>query len=417
MIDIFFPEDDSDTGCSRSNTTFRLDFASFGKDFWELVNNAFFRFPGVGIAKGSTINYACLILQSYREQDISATMDVIIYGNAADDAVAPTSKNENDGLDLTTATARWLVETTVAWSAKEQYESDDLSSIVQEIVNRDEWAAGNAIMILCRDNGSTTSGAFQAVAHQVPEIGSGWLIPELYLDWTEPEGSSVDLDSGPAIEIEAHAPKHTVNVADIPCAEIEILARPPSVTWMIPAGTAGDAQIIFRCILTGAANGLDNLDLPMSSFQARVRSGTPSYLSVVVPGLDHIEAISARQNGQILIRKGFRLPSGSELLEEILRVNYDSMQIHQGAQSTTAIIAGYKTSTLRTSKEWEVRNVSFYGLQADGKRRIRADFDLFLRVGDLCIYGPGGNDWFVVGMITYWATATPAMMYMEVQEA
>ena len=61
--------------------------------------------------------------------------------------------------------------------------------------------------------------------------------------------------------------------------------------------------------------------------------------------------------------------------------------------------------------------MSFYGLQADGKRRVRAALDLFLRVGDTAIYGAGATDYFVVGTITYYVAADAASIIMEAGEA
>jgi hypothetical protein len=54
---------------------------------------------------------------------------------------------------------------------------------------------------------------------------------------------------------------------------------------------------------------------------------------------------------------------------------------------------------------------------ATGKRRLRAEMDLFLKVGDTCIFGTGQDDSFTVGAIQYTVQAMPAMARMEVTEA
>jgi hypothetical protein len=62
-----------------------------------------------------------------------------------------------------------------------------------------------------------------------------------------------------------------------------------------------------------------------------------------------------------------------------------------------------------------VEGVSYYCLQADGKRRVRALLDLFLRIGDTCVYGSGASDYMTVGYITYTVIVNQAIM--EVTEA
>jgi hypothetical protein len=222
------------------------------------------------------------------------------------------------------------------------------------------------------------------------------------------------------IDVEAFAPTEYIPaILDIiPLAEIDVFARNPTDSWAIPARLIGTAQTIYKCILTGADDGLDDITLPISSFQARLRDGDPSYLACVVPdSLTYAADIASRSNGDISVQKGVRFPDGTEQMEEIARVHYEGIQINRGAYSDSITITGYKQSTNASPKEWTISGVSFYGLQSDGKRRIRAALDLFLRVGDTCIYGTGGNDYFTVGQISYWVAAKPPSVNMEVQEA
>jgi hypothetical protein len=204
----------------------------------------------------------------------------------------------------------------------------------------------------------------------------------------------------------------------IPEAAMKLLSRNPAYTWSIPLASQGQAQDIYSCILTGSADGIDDIVLPISSFQATMRDGDPSYLSCVIPNsVDYETFVTARTNGEIIIQKGVRLRDGTEQMEEIARVDYESVQINRGPRNDSMTLSGHKTVTSSAPKERAVNGVSFYGLQADGKRRVRANMDLFLRCGDTCIYGDGANDYFVVGMITYWVAARPAAYVMEVQEA
>ena len=120
-------------------------------------------------------------------------------------------------------------------------------------------------------------------------------------------------------------------------------------------------------------------------------------------------------NGEIIIQKGFRLVDGSVNMAEIIRVDYETLALDLGGRSASGTIVGHKTVTATAPKEWTVEGVSFYGLQHDGKRRFRAAMDLFLRPGDVAIYGSGDDDSFIVGQITYIVNTLDGLM--EVTEA
>lgn len=172
-------------------------------------------------------------------------------------------------------------------------------------------------------------------------------------------------------------------------------------------------------ILTGDKESpvLPDLELPMSSFQGTLRNGEPSYLSCVIPNSrDYADAIIARSHGEIIVKKGYRFPDGREVLEELARVNYESLQIDRGAFNDSATISGHKTVTSSAPKEWRITGLSYYGLQAEGSRRIRGDVDTFLRCGDTVLFDlEGVEQSFIVGDISYNVSVNQA--YMDVTEA
>ena len=201
-------------------------------------------------------------------------------------------------------------------------------------------------------------------------------------------------------------------------ASLLLLARGPSYIWNVPLAHRGNQQTIYRCYLTGSTDGIEDIELPISSWQARLRDGEPSYLSCVIPDAASYEAeITVRANGDLVLRKGVRLGNGAEQMETIASVDYESIRVDRGPKSESITISGHRTMASSSPKEWAVSGVSYYCLQADGKRRIRASMDTFLRCGDTCIYGNGINDYFVVGAITCWAQAEPFGMFMEATEA
>jgi len=201
-------------------------------------------------------------------------------------------------------------------------------------------------------------------------------------------------------------------------ASLTLTAKLPSYVWSIPANQRPAAQVIYTCTLTGDGESpaVSDLTLPMSSFQGRMRDGDPSYISAVIPNcMVYADDILARQNGDIVIKKGYRFQDGTTQLEEIARVDFESVRIDQGSKSASATIEGHKTISSTSVKTITVEGVSYYCLQADGKRRVRALLDLFLRIGDTCVYGTGASDYLTVGYITY--TVSVNQTIMEVTEA
>lgn len=218
--------------------------------------------------------------------------------------------------------------------------------------------------------------------------------------------------------LSGNAPAFGPGTSIIPPATATLAPGNPSYIWAIPLSQQSAAKIIFSCTLTGAPDGLSDLTLPMSSFQARMRDGDPSYVSVVVPSSATYAAdIVARANGEIIIKTGFLMRDGSARMEEIARVDYESIQIDRGARNDSVTLSGHKTVASTVSSERTMTGVSYYGLQANGKRRIRANLNLFLRCGDTCIYGDDPGDRFTVGNISYFVGAEPVQMIMEVGEA
>lgn len=212
----------------------------------------------------------------------------------------------------------------------------------------------------------------------------------------------------------AWAPRASiVQYASIPAGSLVLQGFAPLYIWTPSRVHLVTLQNIYLCILTGAADGVDDITIPISSFQSTMRDGDPSYLACVIPNsVDYVAAIAARPNGDIVIRKGYKFSDGSTQTEEIIRVDYESLQVNRGARSDSATISGHKTTSSSNPKSVNLSGVSYYGLQADGKRTFRADPDLFLRVGDTAVYGAES---LVVDQISY--TVGDRQAIMQVTEA
>lgn len=137
------------------------------------------RFLSVSIPKGSTINSATIALIGTRTR--SGSTIASIKGQAADNAATFT-------LTVADWTARSQTTASVAWTLPSETNGStmttpDISSVIQEIVNRSGWSSGNALVVFINDNGSSDFRGYNEFS-----AGSSW--PVLTVTWTPPSSAS-----------------------------------------------------------------------------------------------------------------------------------------------------------------------------------------------------------------------------------
>ncbi|MFZ7127006.1 MAG: hypothetical protein ACOWWM_12715 [Desulfobacterales bacterium] len=116
-------------------------------------------------------------------------------------------------------------------------------------------------------------------------------------------------------------------------------------------------MIGYRCTLTGDADSLPDLPLPVRSFQARRRTGEPSYLQVVIPDVSLEPGIEARPNGQIVVER-VTTEGGVEISAvEIVRVNAEPLRTDLGAAARAITLTGYRQTTNGSPAAREIRDV------------------------------------------------------------
>lgn len=109
-------------------------------------------FDGVSVAQGATIT-AGHIGFTARGDSSDGTPDMTIDAEDSDDAPAITSTNADiSGRTGTTASVTW--SSIPSWSDEVAYQTDDISSVIQEIVDRGGWASGNAMLFRFYRDGS-----------------------------------------------------------------------------------------------------------------------------------------------------------------------------------------------------------------------------------------------------------------------
>lgn len=111
------------------------------------ADNAWFQFTGVTIPKNAIILHA--YLQTAQTGWAAGTI-LKISGDDAASPSAPTSAIDQISLPRTTAEVNW----TSGYSDKLYHNSPDISAIIQELVNNNDYSSGGNIQLLVDNNGS-----------------------------------------------------------------------------------------------------------------------------------------------------------------------------------------------------------------------------------------------------------------------
>ncbi len=126
------------------------------------------RFGPVNEAQGATVDP--LDLRVFLDSDKNDSPDLTIWAEAADNAA--------DFATSTTVNGRTLGTATVTWDATDLavgYQSIDVTSLAQEVVNRPGWVSGNYIVLVLKGSSATT----RTFAFQGQDSGVGDDVAEL----------------------------------------------------------------------------------------------------------------------------------------------------------------------------------------------------------------------------------------------
>jgi hypothetical protein len=187
-----------------------------------------------------------------------------------------------------------------------------------------------------------------------------------------------------------------------------------AITWIglnIESVDTGSEIIRYFCILTGAADGTTDITLPMKSFQARRRSGDPTYLSVVIPTVDYADDIVARPNGTLKIQQAYERNGEILQTETIMEAPIDSVNPHEGGTNQSTVLVGYGASTF-IPKEVSLTGVT-YRATVGGKYRYRlARPYIFLNPGDTVTFTDDGVS-FEIDTMVYFINAITSTVELE----
>jgi hypothetical protein len=189
-----------------------------------------------------------------------------------------------------------------------------------------------------------------------------------------------------------------------PSVTLTMTTYPPALQFTVDPNIP--SYVVYRCTLTGAADATNDVVLPISSFQSRMRDATPSYLSVVVPdATTYADSINARPNGQIKLERGVTNADGTTWAT-ISQVDLETVADDGGGRSRTITISGHQTQTTSSPKSVTLSGVSYRGVSNSGTR-YRAELDLNLRPGDTAVTDYGS---ITAELITYIVDTTQELM-------
>lgn len=163
--------------------------------------------------------------------------------------------------------------------------------------------------------------------------------------------------------------------------------------------------------LTGAADNVEDVEIPISSLQARKRTGESTYLSVVIPYLaSFAELIAERSSGAMIVELAYNIDGQESIREQIIAVDLEDISIAEGAENRSIVLSGHRTQNFPAQITTLYNPI--YKQTENGRRIFRfARCDLYLNPGDTAIIG---DDSFTVDYVTY--TVSDGYKSMEIRE-
>lgn len=156
--------------------------------FSGVIGNMVCRFTGVTIPQGATITKATLSASVVGATSATAVNYITRVGNEAN-AAMPTTYSACTSAAKTTGTSGSNI-----FVASSGYNAFDCTAEVQALVNRSDWASGNAMTVYLMDNGSA-SGAYatiemydQSAGVKAPVIDITYTVPNVMSERNVPRG-------------------------------------------------------------------------------------------------------------------------------------------------------------------------------------------------------------------------------------
>jgi uncharacterized protein YegP (UPF0339 family)/dienelactone hydrolase len=126
------------------------------------------RFTGLNVPQGVTIVSA--YVQFRADETDSEGTSLLIVGEAADNATAFVSTSGNISSRLRTgASVAWTpAPWTIVGAAGSEQQTPDIAAVVQEVVSRPGWSAGNALVVIVSGSGKRVAESYNGLSSGAP---------------------------------------------------------------------------------------------------------------------------------------------------------------------------------------------------------------------------------------------------------
>jgi len=124
------------------------------------------RFQNVTIPQGATITNAYIEFET--DETNSTATDLTFWGEDINNAPTFTTATNNiSSRTKTSASVAW--NNVPAWNTvSEKHQTPDLSSVIQEIVNRAGWSSGNSMVIIVTGSGKRVAESYNGESANAP---------------------------------------------------------------------------------------------------------------------------------------------------------------------------------------------------------------------------------------------------------
>jgi hypothetical protein len=151
---------------------------------WEIgsVTHSAILFKGVTVPQGATIVSAKVRMRLFAV--VPGTVDIDMYMEDVDSGAVPADASAAESLSLTTATSRWTQAVTGADAWYTWFDHEDMTAVVQEIVDRAGWAPGADMLYVAKQREVTGNVYARWFDTQILSAITHENFPELVLEWT-----------------------------------------------------------------------------------------------------------------------------------------------------------------------------------------------------------------------------------------
>jgi hypothetical protein len=110
------------------------------------IMTTFLRFQHVYIPQGATIDSA--FIRIYAHEDEQDTAKITVFAEDADNSQAFSDTELITDRNWTSDSIKWVIGE--PWTMWQPYQSIDVSSVIQAVINRSGWVSGNALTLFFR---------------------------------------------------------------------------------------------------------------------------------------------------------------------------------------------------------------------------------------------------------------------------